>query len=309
MPEEARGFVNFHGDTWRQPLIPLLKWRVTRMWKMPHGSTALPPAVKHDSAMLRSGRPHLTWIGHATFVLRTGEKVVVTDPVWAERIYYMKRLQPPGAPLEALDRVDVVTISHNHYDHLDLGSLKRLAERFQPVFLVPVGNGRILRRAGLGPVHELTWWESYETDRLRVTLVPAHHWSARTPFSVNRMLWGGFVIEGPAGLAYHAGDTAYEPTTFRTIGQRFPSIDWAMLPIGAYHPEWFLASHHMGPEDAARALDDVGARYLVPMHYGTFDITDEPRGEPLQRITKEFARRGHGEKLWDLAIGESRQLD
>lgn len=263
--------------------------------------------MDHDPALLASNEPHLTWIGHATFALRLGGRVAVTDPVWSRRIYYMVRLQHPGAPLDALPGVDVVTVSHNHYDHLDVPTLKEVAERYDPVFLVPRGNGRILRRAGLGRVREMDWWETYESGDLSVALVPSHHWSARTPFSVNRMLWGGFVFEGPEGVVYHSGDTAYEPRMFRDIGDRF-AIDWAMMPIGAYHPEWFLASHHMGPEDAARALDDLGARWLVPMHYGTFDITDEPRGEPLQRIRAEFERRNELERLWALAIGESRRL-
>lgn len=301
------GYRNAYGQTWRQPLLPLLKWRITRIWRKPKGSDALPPAVDHDPALLASNEPHLTWIGHATFALRLGGRVAVTDPVWSRRIYYMVRLQRPGAPLDALPGVDVVTVSHNHYDHLDVPTLKEVAERYDPVFLVPRGNGRILRRAGLGRVREMDWWETYESGDLSVALVPSHHWSARTPFSVNRMLWGGFVFEGPEGVVYHSGDTAYEPRMFRDIGDRF-AIDWAMMPIGAYHPEWFLASHHMGPEDAARALDDLGARWLVPMHYGTFDITDEPRGEPLQRIRAEFERRNELERLWALAIGESRRL-
>lgn len=301
------GYRNAYGQTWRQPLLPLLKWRITRIWRKPKGSDALPPAVDHNPALLASNEPHLTWIGHATFALRLGGRVAVTDPVWSRRIYYMARLQHPGAPLDALPGVDVVTVSHNHYDHLDVPTLKEVAERYDPVFLVPRGNGRILRRAGLGRVREMDWWETYESGDLSVALVPSHHWSARTPFSVNRMLWGGFVFEGPEGVVYHSGDTAYEPRMFRDIGDRF-AIDWAMMPIGAYHPEWFLASHHMGPEDAARALDDLGARWLVPMHYGTFDITDEPRGEPLQRIRAEFERRNELERLWALAIGESRRL-
>lgn len=301
------GFRNAYGQTWRQPLLPLLKWRITRMWRKPEGSDALPPVVEHDARLLASDEPHLTWIGHSTFALRLGGRAVVTDPVWSRRIYYMVRRQRPGAPVDALPTIDVVTVSHNHYDHLDVPSLRRIAELHDPVFLVPRENGSILRRAGLGPVLEMDWWETYETGELAVTLVPAHHWSARTPFSVNRMLWGGFVFEGPEGVAYHSGDTAYEPRMLRDIGERF-AIDWAVMPIGAYHPEWFLASHHMGPEDAARALDDLRARWLVPMHYGTFDITDEPRGEPLERIVAEFERRGDPERLRALAIGESCRL-
>jgi L-ascorbate metabolism protein UlaG (beta-lactamase superfamily) len=299
---------NAHGATHTQPLLPLLWWRFIRVFNRRKGSSSLPPVVAPDPAALAASGAHLTWIGHATFALRLGGKVVVTDPVWRERIYYLDRLQPPGAPIEALPPVDVVTISHNHYDHLDIPSLIRLADLHDPVFLVPTGNGDILRKARIRRVREMGWWDHVVEGDLRVTCVPAQHWSSRNYFDVNRALWAGFVFEGPEGTAYNSGDTAYEARLFADIRARFQHIDWAMLPIGAYDPEWFLSSHHMCPEDAARALDDLGAHTLVPMHYGTFNLTDEPIGEPLERIVAEYTGRQQRDRLWALAIGETRAL-
>lgn len=307
----ARGRARFHnayGRTWTQPWIPLLRWRVSRIFQRRRGSDELPPSQPHDPAALSADGAHLTWVGHATFVMRLGGRVVVTDPVWAERIYYLVRLQRPGVPIDALPRLDLVTVSHNHHDHLHLPTLRRLHELYRPRFLVPRRVGRTLEAAGIDRVTELDWWEHHDEGELRVTLVPAHHWSARGPFDTNRTLWGGFVYESSEGRAYHAGDTAYEPRMFRAIGERVGPIDAAMLPIGAYDPEWFLESQHMGPEDAARALDDLGARAMVAMHHGTYELTDEPIGEPLERIEAEFARRGDRERLWTLAIGQTREL-
>jgi L-ascorbate metabolism protein UlaG (beta-lactamase superfamily) len=306
--EDHRGYLNVYGTTWRQPLVPLLKWRFTRVFNRRKGSTELPDVVKADPAAIVSDEAHITWIGHATFVVRLGGKIVVTDPVWAERIYYLVRLQRPGVAIDALPTVDVVTVSHNHHDHLHLPTLVRLHELYRPTFLVPEGTGRLLERRGIDRVVEMRWWEHRDFDDLRVSFVPSQHWSARGPFDINRSLWGGFVYQGSDGSAYHSGDTAYEPRVFRDIGRRFDSIGHAMLPIGAYDPEWFLQTQHMGPEDAARALDDLGAERMVAMHYGTYELTDEPIGEPLERILAAFDARGDRERLWTMAIGETRSL-
>jgi L-ascorbate metabolism protein UlaG (beta-lactamase superfamily) len=208
-----------------------------------------------------------------------------------------------------MPRVDLVTVTHNHYDHLDLPTLQALTARHQPRFITPRGNARILRRAGAQHIVELDWWESHRDGDLEVTLVPAQHWSQRGPFDKNRALWGGFVYRGPEGTAYHAGDTAFEPRMFGEIRARCAPIDLAMIPIGAYEPEWFLSTQHMVPEDAGRAFEILGARTFVAMHYGTFDLTDEPVGEPIERIRAWFAASGlPADRLWALDIGETRPL-
>lgn len=303
-------FKNIAGITWEQPIAPLLKWRfLRRLHKRTWfpGPEALPAVRANDGTALQERSTHLTWIGHATFAMRLGDCLVVTDPIWGHCVD-IRRSRPPGAAIDDLGRVDVVTVSHNHFDHCHLPTLCALAKRYDPLFVVPTGVGRLLRRAGVHRVHELGWWDSVEHGALRVTLVPAQHWSQRTPFDMNKTLWGGFVYEGPQGVAYHSGDTAYEPAVFDAIADRCPTIDWAMLPIGAYEPEWFLSTQHMGPEDAGRAFRILGARRFVAMHHGTFRLTDEPMDEPLQRCRAWFEAAGALEELWAMDIGETRPL-
>jgi L-ascorbate metabolism protein UlaG (beta-lactamase superfamily) len=156
---------------------------------------------------------------------------------------------------------------------------------------------------------ELGWWESIEEGGVRVTCVPAQHWSMRVPWDRNARLWAGFVVESDDGVAYHAGDTALSEPVFQAIAERFPRIDWAMLPIGAYDPEWFMSRQHMGPEEAGRAWQLLRARMLVAMHWGTFKLTDEPAGEPPARARAWFEQKGHAaERLWVLDVGETRGL-
>jgi N-acyl-phosphatidylethanolamine-hydrolysing phospholipase D len=288
----------------------VLRWYVRdtlmgRRVRDPGGYTA--PVRPNDGAPLAAPEPSLTWIGHATFVLRLGGKLVATDPVWSERISgVIRRKAPPGVALEQVPPLDVVTISHNHYDHLDLPTLRRLGK--QTLIVTLLGNGRILRGAGFENVVELEWWQSHQAGALEITAVPARHWSMRMPWNRNDMLWGGFVYRGPEGVAYHSGDTALFDG-FAEIGRRAGPIDWAMLPIGAYEPRWFMEPQHMNPEDAAQAFEALGARHLVAMHWGTFKLTDEPLAEPPARLRAFFDARGEApERLWILDVGETRVL-
>ena len=278
------------------------------------------PRVDNDGSALRSADASLTWIGHATFVLRLSGLVIATDPIWSDTCGpTIRRRAAPGVRIEDLPPIDVVTISHAHYDHLDVPTLRRLASHTQavagraPLFLLPKEGARYVR--DLGPVIEREWWEHHDvrgpSGDVRFTFVPQQHWSMRTPFDRNAVLWGGWVMRGREGAAYHAGDTAYFPH-FREIGERAGPIDWAMMPIGAYDPEWFMQSQHIGPEDAGRAFVELGARNFVCMHWGTFKLTDEPLSEPPERIARWWDAEGPGaserSRLWKLAIGETRPL-
>jgi L-ascorbate metabolism protein UlaG (beta-lactamase superfamily) len=288
----------------------MLRWRVLdtiagRRVKDPGGFQT--PVVPNDGVLLASSQPSLTWIGHATFVLRLGGKLVATDPIWSEKISgVVTRRAPPGVALEAMPKLDVVTVSHNHYDHLDLPTLKRIGP--DPLYVTLLGNGSLLQKAGLPNVVELDWWQSHEVGGLTITAVPARHWSMRMPWNRNDMLWGGFVYAAKEGVAYHSGDTALFDG-FAEIGRRAGPIDWAMLPIGAYEPRWFMEPQHMNPEDAGQAFEALGARTLVAMHWGTFKLTDEPLGEPPERMRKWFGEKQlDPARLWVLDVGETRPL-
>jgi L-ascorbate metabolism protein UlaG (beta-lactamase superfamily) len=277
----------FRGSTAEADRIPVLR-------------SGLPPARPDTAA--------LTWVGHASYLLRLAGACVLADPVWSRKIPGVPpRITPPGVAWSELPAVDAVLISHNHYDHLDLPTLRRLPPG-TPV-LVPGGLGAWFTRRGFTHVVELDWWESVEVAGLRFDFVPAHHWSRRGLRDTCRSLWGGWVITDPGGVRlYHAGDTGYGHW-FAEIGRRYPGIDVAMLPIGAYAPRWFMRPVHMDPEEAVRACGDLGAARLATMHWGTFVLTQEPVHEPLGRTRAAWAAAGRDRAdLWDLAVGETREL-
>jgi L-ascorbate metabolism protein UlaG (beta-lactamase superfamily) len=254
------------------------------------------------------GQASLTWVGHATYVVRLGSLTVLTDPVWSRRIPGTRpRLTPVGLPWESLPRVDAVVISHNHYDHLDAPTIRRLP-RDTPI-LVPAGLGRWFRRRGFHTVVERDWWESHQLGRVRFDFVPAHHWSRRGLSDTCRTLWGGWVLTASDGpRIYFAGDTGYGHF-FGQIGSRYRRIDLALMPVGAYEPAWFMRPVHLDPEEAVRACDDLGAARMSTMHWGTFLLSGEPVTEPPERAAKAWAAAGRArDDLWDLAVGESRTL-
>lgn len=303
-------YTNLDGTTPDKGLGDILKWQIVDRLAGRRRRDARPfltPRRDNDGRALASLDPHLTWIGHATFVHRLGGKLVATDPIWSKRIHTVRRLAPPGVALEACPKLDVVTISHAHYDHMDLPTLARIGNDTR--YVVPKGNAEVLARAKITNVVELGWWESFTEGDLRITLVPAQHWSMRTPWDRNERLWGGFVYESSEGTSYHAGDTAFSERVFSAIAEKFPAIDWAMLPIGAYDPEWFMRPQHMGPEEAGRAWEMLGAKHFVAMHWGTFKLTDEPLGEPPERLRAWWEARGYDRaRLWIPDVGETRAL-
>ena len=307
---------NLDGTILDKGLADLLRWQVGSRLAARTDRTRKPfvtPCRANDGSALRALTPHLTWIGHASFVQRLGGKLIATDPIWRERLGPRRRLSAPGVALGDLPPIDIVTVSHSHYDHLDLPTLCDLARRTKPgqspLFIVPRDVGELLRDAGLPRVVELDWWQTHVVDGMAITLVPAQHWSMRVPWDRNRRLWGGFVYESADGTSYHSGDTALSEPVFRQIHDRFPAIDWAMLPIGAYEPRWFMRAQHMDPDDAGQAFEWLGARTFCAMHWGTFKLTDEPTGEPPELIRAYWARRGlSDERLWVFDVGETRPL-
>lgn len=293
------------GDLWRWQVKDRLAGR-----RSSPGVFATPRRENDGAALADTGSASLTWIGHSTFVQRLAGKLIATDPIWSPRVGTFRRNVAPGVALEDVPALDVVTVSHAHYDHMDMPTLKRIGGANPgATFVVPKDNADVLRAGGITNVVELAWWESHVVDGVRITLVPAQHWSIRMPWDRNRRLWGGFVYESEDATTYHAGDTAFSEQVFREIAARFPKIDYAMIPIGAYEPTWFMESQHIGPEDAGKAWEILGAKTFVAMHWGTFSLTDEPLGEPPERLRAWFASRGHAaERGWILDVGETRAL-
>jgi L-ascorbate metabolism protein UlaG (beta-lactamase superfamily) len=318
-----RRYANADENTQLQNFRAILRWRKERKHKIKDFSYTVPVVAEPEIEYLRSNRSEasITWIGHSTFLLQTGGLNLLTDPVWANRMATMKRLTPPGIRLSDLPDIDVVLISHSHYDHLHYRSIRRLPGN--PLYLVPAGLGGAFRRRGLTPVHELNWWDSCLHAGQRFTFVPAQHWSRRTPWDTNRSHWGGWVVSPDRSddpdcssaeqasearskwpVLYYAGDSGYF-AGFQEIGRRFP-IDYALLPIGAYEPEWFMRMQHVSPEEAVQAFEDLGAAKFVPMHYGAFRLADDTPKEALDRLMAEWKRRRLvPERLCLLKIGET----
>ncbi|GAB3484384.1 MBL fold metallo-hydrolase [Amycolatopsis cihanbeyliensis] len=266
------------------------------------------PVLRTGLPALEPGQASWTWIGHSSYLIRLGGATVLADPVWSRKIPGVPpRLTPPGLAWADLPPVDAVVISHDHYDHLDAPTIRRLP-RHTPV-LVGMGLGRWFRRRGFTEVSELDWWESAEVAGLRFDFAPAHHWSRRGLLDTCASLWGSWVLTAPDGTrTYHCGDSGYGHW-FAEIGERYPSIEVAMMPIGAYDPRWFMRPVHMDPAESVRALDDLGARRLASMHWGTFVLTREPVDAPLERLRTAWAVAGRPEAdLWALAVGETRTL-
>jgi len=266
------------------------------------------PVVAADPGALGTD-PGLTWIGHASFLVRMDGATFLTDPMFSRRASPLSfagppRLVPPGLALDSLPDVNFALVSHDHYDHLDLPSIRALARRGTR-FVVPRGLGELVRRAG-GEATELGWWERSDLGPVTVHCVPAQHFSGRTLFDRNRRLWAGFVVEGPTRRFYHAGDTAsFEG--FAEIGRRLGPIDLAAMPIGAYLPRRMMAPVHVTPEEALQGALGAGARRVAAMHWGTFDLAGEPLDEPPRRFRAEAQRLGLGDdRAWVMSVGETR---
>ena len=255
----------------------------------------------------------VTFIGHATFLIQTPAGNILTDPMYSERagplnVIGPRRVRQPAIRFDDLPPIAIVLLSHNHYDHCDRRTLRMLATRFDPLVVTPFGNGALVRSTGIRRLEELDWWDDAKTPPLPITLTPAQHFSARSPFDRNRALWGGFVLAPAGRRIYFAGDTAYAPL-FRDVRRRLGPIDLALLPVGAYEPRWFMQTVHMNPAEAVQAHLDLDARESVAMHYGTFQMTIEGIDAPPRALDE--ARRANGiapSQFRTLGFGESERL-
>jgi N-acyl-phosphatidylethanolamine-hydrolysing phospholipase D len=307
-------------------LLDILRWtrqrrRQTLPPTPPRGSF---PVSTPDIARPRAGNAEFTatWVGHSTVLLQFGGLNVITDPVFSQRAFPVqwmgpRRIMDPALAIDALPPLDVVLLSHNHYDHLDKPAVKRIAKAHaRAVWVVPLGLGAYVRGFGAREIVELDWWEETTVAAgLRVTATPARHFTARRLGDRNKTLWCGFTFERHRKRAYFAGDTAYHPL-FGEICARCGPFDFVMIPIGAYAPRWFMERVHVDPEEAVQIYQDLIAPHasaplplMLGIHWGTFRLTDEPMDEPPRRTAARWKGLGFAEdRLWIARFGETRSI-
>ncbi|MGE8206802.1 MBL fold metallo-hydrolase [Heyndrickxia sp. NPDC080065] len=282
----------------------MIRWRRERRSNKKDLSYIVPQHIDKKIEYLQSNREDgtFTWIGHSSFLIQINGLNIVTDIVWANRMGLDVRLSKPGLTPEQMPEIDVVLISHSHYDHLDIASLKKL--KGNPTYLVPIGLKNLFTRKGFLPVKEFKWWESTIINEVKFTFVPSQHWTKRTITDTNTSHWGGWMLEANRKTIYFAGDSGYF-TGFKEIGEKF-TIDYALIPIGAYEPEWFMSSQHINPEEAVQVFLDVDANFFIPMHYGAFRLADDTPKEALDRLFIEWEKKNlDPSSLVVLRLGET----
>jgi L-ascorbate metabolism protein UlaG (beta-lactamase superfamily) len=300
-PTESKGFFDF------------LKWITNRdqgPWEGPPDSKpASSPPRRVDMGELR-----VTFVNHATVLIQMDGLNILTDPIWSERGSPVtwagpKRVRSPGLRFEDLPPIDFVLVSHNHYDHLDVPTLRRLSADHGPKVLSGLGNAKLMGNKDIGNAFDMDWWQRTRiSESVRVTFVPAQHFSSRGLFDRNKSLWGGFVIEGSHHRVYFAGDTGFG-SHFAQIRDAFGPIDLAMLPIGAYKPRWFMSPVHISPQEAVEVHQLLGAKHSMAIHFGTFPLGDDGEHEPVEELRQALEENGLTlNDFWVLEFGEGRNL-
>ena len=266
-------------------------WQVIK-WQLTGDRDPFPDHVAIKNYPMRpltsTEKINATFINHATFLIQLPGLNIITDPVYSERVSPFsfagpKRAKEPGIPFDVLPKIDLVIVSHNHYDHLDIETLKQLDEKFHPLFLVPLGEEKLLGKNGIQNIKAMDWWEEVKVKDVKITFAPAQHWAGRWLWDRNETLWGSFMIDNGVQKIYHAGDTGYGPH-FLDIKKRLGAPDLALLPIGAYEPRWFMKHYHMNPEESVKAHIDLAATRSIAMHYGTWQLTDEGIDKPVEDL-------------------------
>ena len=251
------------------------------------------PTPARPAARVNGSDLRVTMVGHASMLIQVAGLNILTDPVWSDRASPMrfagpKRVIAPGIAFDDLPKIDVVLVTHNHYDHLDLKTLQRLAEAFDPLFITPLGNDTIMRPAVQNSrIATLDWEESRSFEGITFTAEPCHHWSARGLRDRSMALWAAFVLETPAGLIYHIGDTGFHGgRNYRDIAQKYGPARLAILPIGAYEPRWFMEAQHQNPAEAVEGFRLLGAAHAIGHHFGTFQLTNEGIEAPVGHLVE-----------------------
>jgi L-ascorbate metabolism protein UlaG (beta-lactamase superfamily) len=286
----------------------MLRWSKERKAKKKDLSIKIEQQQTKEIDMIKNNRTDfsITWVGHSTFLIQINGLNIITDPVWAKWMGVQTRLTEPGIAINELPEIDIVFISHSHYDHLDFNSIKRL--KGNPKFYVPVGLKSKFVKKGYQNVVECEWWEKLDDKGLIISFVPAQHWTKRTVTDTNSSHWGGWIIEDKKinRSVYFVGDTGYF-RGFKEIEKKF-NIDIVLMPIGAYEPEWFMSVSHINPENAIKAFLELKGKTFIPMHYGAYRLADDTGPEALERLYKEWERLQlnntqlrilkHGETIW-----------
>jgi len=248
-----------------------------------------------------AGNDYIVWLGHSTVLMKIGSKFIITDPVLWDINFLLKRKTPFPIEPEKLPHVDYVLISHGHYDHLDTKSIEFLKDKFNPTFISGPGYEDYFASIGVVKHITLDWWDEYKIGDIKITSLPVQHWSKRSLFDTDKMLWCSFLIEHGGIKYYWVGDSGYYEG-YKEIGEKFGPIDVLFVPVGAYEPRWFMKSYHVNPEEALQVAKDVRAKNFIPIHWGTFDLTDEPLWLPIKHL-KEIYRDESNPKLRVLEHG------
>ncbi len=327
-----QGFKNNYSGPVSKSFLDFLKWQIHRIANdLPPAAQTPTPVVPADLAFISTNakagahmQPAVTWIGHASTLVQASGLNVLTDPVFSHRASMFNsvgpiRTQAPGLCLEQLPKIDVVLISHNHFDHLDIDSVVALAKQAggSPQFIVPLGVKPWMENLGISKVHEMDWWESLTVGKVEFMLTPVQHWSARGITDRSQTLWGGWAVFGPDFQWYFTGDTGYThdfiDTKARFSPRQTPALgggfDLALIAVGAYEPRWFMKEQHINPAEAIQIHQELGAKRSMGVHWGTFNLTDEPLDQPPKDLA--MARKAahlEEDEFFLLAVGETRKL-
>ncbi|ELR72910.1 Outer membrane protein romA [Fulvivirga imtechensis AK7] len=315
---EGPKMAHFDGKQFKNPsgasaqgFAQVLKWMTQRdqgPWKKLDVSYGpKPPEITHSV--------RITFINHSSFLIQVDGVNILTDPVYSQRVSPFtklgpQRMRPPGIRFEDLPPIDFVLISHNHYDHLDKPTVKRLYDIFQPMFVVPLGVDKYMKSLDIEKVVSLDWWQEMPLNpELVVASVPAQHFSGRGMLDRDATLWCGFVLKRADGNIYYVGDTGYDQNIFKEVGQSFAPIKLSLIPIGAYVPKWFMSPVHISPEEAVQVHKDINSQQSVAIHFGTFPLGDDGQREPVEDLQKALKEQNiPSDEFWVLEEGEGRDL-
>lgn len=292
--------------------IDVIKWKTQRneFSKAKKIKNDFSTEIVCDTSFISNQRDVIVWLGHASFFIRVNGINIITDPVFNSPSYFLKRKVKMPFDMSMLPKIDYILHSHDHRDHLDKKSLNLILLKSDSTKILTglrMGNWLVKNLKGYKyKIEEAGWYQTYKTDssKVKIHFLPARHWSKRSLFDTNRRLWGSFVIQTPSKTIYFSGDSGYG-SHFKELNILFKQIDIAIMGIGAYEPEWFMSPNHMSPKDALRAAKEMGAKAILPMHYGTFDLSNEPLYEPINSLIDLHKNSLLSIELLNLKIGQN----